>query len=287
MARQQKLSTGGTKSDIVERLLQHPQAEETVERRIHAVLAEQASKEKGQPGSKQTLLDSLSEDVNDHVETQPGRSSSNSDDANAEAQHRQHEKEDVAKKLEAERWVEAFELKLGNSRVRQSPKQPSMFSSTLRPSRPPRSDEASQQQQAADIKTNDIKNDDTPIPEDVDKAWVKAFEQKTTNRDLRQRMSGRDTFKATLDSIEPNVSDLIQPTTTKAKEGHPDKPHDQLQKSVGIGERENISSTDSGSGSSRNFMINSLVGSGLLIWIVSGQDGFSKIAATFLTTSSS
>ncbi|KAI8145985.1 hypothetical protein BJV82DRAFT_602955 [Fennellomyces sp. T-0311] len=252
LARQQKMSTNGTKSDIVERLLQR---EDTAEARVHDAVSKQASQEKNLPGNKQTPVESLSQDVNTHV-----------------AQETTRHSEDMNKEVEATNWVEAFELKLGNSRVR-SPRQSSMFSSSKQ-NRPPRPAMEPQQQEPRKVK------DDEPVPDDVDKAWVQAFEQKANNRELRSRVLGTDTFRAS-QHLEPSGLDFIQKTEEtkeQKKEAKEAEPHPQLQQSAGWGERDNKSTRSS-------WMINSLVGSGLMVWLVSGESGFQSLAA-FLTSSS-
>ncbi|KAI9243544.1 hypothetical protein BDA99DRAFT_530144 [Phascolomyces articulosus] len=298
LARRHQMNAEGTKSDIVERLMKQPEVETPLEHSISIAVAEQASRENNLPGTKETLMDSLAEDVNSHVESQPG---SGGTDPNSATTAIRQNGGNITKDLESERWMEAFELKLGSSRIRSKPKQPSMFSSS-KPSRAPSSTVELPQQPKAISTTTAVSNDVTSkdknqvaMPDDIDKAWVKAFEQKTCNRDMRQRMLGKDTFRAsTMDSIEPTGLDWIQ--TSKAKDKHDGMPHEQLQKSViGLGEHKNLNfnnTTDNthynnhDNNSTRNWIINSLVGSSLLIWICSGQDGFSKIV-TSLTTSSS
>ena len=305
LAQENNMEAKGTKSDIVERLLkEQPEIENTMERRINTAVAEEASHENNLPGIKQTFMDTVSKDVNNHVESHPG--SGCMDPSSSTTASRQNGG-NTTKDMESERWMEAFELKLGNSRLRSKPKQPSMFSSS-RPSQAPPSTMEPVEQHQQHIKDQQekantghsaataSKNNFTVMPDDIDQAWVKAFEQKTTNRNLRHQILGKDTFKASLDSVEPSGLDWIQSSKSKERDIN-----DQLQKSAGFGEQNDDNNStnsndnnnknqnginDKNNNSSRNYILNSIVGSSLLIWIVSGQDGFTKIA-TFLTTSSS
>ncbi|KAG2226085.1 hypothetical protein INT45_011702 [Circinella minor] len=310
LAQENNMDVKGTKSDIVERLLkEQPKAENSMERRINTAVAEEASHENNLPGTKETFMDTVSKDVNNHVESQPG--SGGTDPSSSTTAIRQNGG-NMTKDLEAERWMEAFELKLGSSRLRSKPKQPSMFSSSKPSQAPPSTMEPveqhqqhikEQQEKAASThsaSTADKNENSTTMPDDIDQAWVKAFEQKTTNRNLRHQILGKDSFRASLDSAEPNGLDWIQTSKSKGIDIH-----DQLQKSAGFGEQNDVNNStnnnndinnnndndkndinDKNNNSSRNYILNSIVGSSLLIWIVSGQNGFTKIAS-FLTTSSS
>ena len=253
LAREQKMSTSGTKSEIVERLL----LQETPETRVFDAVSKQASHEKHEPGSKPTPLESLSEDISLQVAEETTR-------------HAEH----VNKELEAANWVEAFELKLGNSRIR-SERKPSMFSSENKQDRPPRP--AAQQPAQHEPKPRPPK-DDEPVPDDVDKAWVQAFEQKAQNRELRSRVLGTDTLRAS-EYLEPSALDFIHEEPKEhTKEVKEKELNPQLQQSEGWSEK------GKGNGS-RNWMVNSLIGSGLMVWLVSGESGFQSLA-TLLTSSS-
>ncbi|KAI7857578.1 hypothetical protein BDC45DRAFT_16983 [Circinella umbellata] len=242
LAQENNMDAKGTKADIVERLLkEQPKAENLMERRINTAVAEEASHENNLPGTKETFMDTVSKDVNNHVESRPG--SGGTDPSSSTTAIRQNGG-NMTKDLEAERWTEAFELKLGSSRLRSKPKQPSMFSSPKPSQAPPSTMEPveqhqqhikEQQEKAAgthSASTAGKSENCTVMPDDIDQAWVKAFEQKTTNRNLRHQILGKDTFRASLDSVEPNELDWIQKSESKGIDIH-----DQLQKSARFADR--------------------------------------------------
>lgn len=272
LAIQHKLDANGTKSQLIDRLLLHQNGDGwrqgaaavaatdkgTADARVQdAVTAEAATRGKREPDTFVTPLDTLSEDVQEHVHNKTGITS------------RYHHNGD----LEAANWVEAFELKVNQPRrTREHPKEsffPAQQQRDLNKSIPRPSSHSQ-----PEIMDNNI-------PEDVDQHWVKAFEQKVNSRDARHRLLGNaDTFSPS--SLETSglefVSSSSDDSSTRGVSSDAQgSPNTELQKSMGMETDSNKNESTSNSKSS-HWLINSLIGSSLLIWIAGGEQGFKKLA---------
>lgn len=274
LAREHELSPSGTKLEIVSRLLQLSSSntaswemDDPIERRVQDAIATQRSQaEKSEPGSHPTFEESM--------------------EASSDVEEQEHNT--ANQEMEAGNWVEAFELKLGHSHLRQKPKR-NMFSSS--PSNI-RSAISQATATAAPLhptppSPGPVVNDNEPMPEDVNQHWVRAFEQKATSVRSRRHMLGNDTFAPT--DIEPNALDFID--TTKNGE---DKPlNDQVEQEIVDALKSDSSTSTSTTADNEkkqdpansNVVITSMIGSGLLVWVAGGEKGFKHLADILLSSS--
>ncbi|KAI7876828.1 hypothetical protein K492DRAFT_172258 [Lichtheimia hyalospora FSU 10163] len=288
LAREHELSTGGTKLEIVQRLLQQSSSntaswemDDPIERRVQDVIATQRSQaEKSEPGSRPTFEDSMeaSSDVID--------------------EEQEHKKKNVTnQEMEAGNWVEAFELKLGHSHLRQKPKRPNMFSA---PANTRASSAISQATATAaplhptpPSPASSSVDYNEPMPEDINQQWVRAFEQKATSIRSRRHMLGNDTFEPT--DIEPNVFDFIDTKDTEKQ--RQEKPlNDQVEQEIVDSLKSDSSTTTTTTNATAdnekkedpansNVVITSMIGSGLLVWVAGGEKGFKHLADILMSSS--
>lgn len=300
LAREHELSTGGTKLEIVQRLLQQSSSntaswemDDPIERRVQDVIATQRSQaEKSEPGSRPTFEDSMeaSSDVID--------------------EEQEHKKKNTAnQEMEAGNWVEAFELKLGHSHLRQKPKRSNIFSSA--PSNVRSSSAISQATATADAPLHPTPpapavalDNNEPMPEDINQHWVRAFEQKATSQRSRRHMLGNDTFAPT--DIEPNVLDFIDTQDTPKQQPQEQPLNDQVEQELVDALKSDSSTTTTPSTTTTtttttssatadnekkedpansNVVITSMIGSGLLVWVAGGEKGFKHLADILMSSS--
>lgn len=302
LAREHELSTGGTKLEIVQRLLQQSSSnsaswemDDPIERRVQDAIATQRSQaEKSEPGSRPTFEDSME---------------ASSDVVDEEQEHKKNNT--TNQEMEAGNWVEAFELKLGHSHLRQKPKRSNIFSSA--PSNVRSSSAISQATATAGAPLHPTPpspaaapvaavDNNEPMPEDINQHWVRAFEQKATSQRSRRHMLGNDTFTST--DIEPNVLDFIDTMGTPKQEQQEQPLNDQVEQEIVDALKSDSTTTNTNTATTTttatnttadnekkedpansNVVITSMIGSGLLVWVAGGEKGFKHLADILMSSS--
>ncbi|KAI9318680.1 hypothetical protein BX666DRAFT_1930563 [Dichotomocladium elegans] len=295
LVREHHMSTAGTKQDLVQRLLQFRKnstswpSENSLDHRVEEAIAKHHSYQKNEPGTKATPLDAIEQEFQESVSSVPAeRSEKKAIDSSAIADNSASVKDE----LDAANWVQAFELKVNHSHLRQPASKKIRLgsvpkkASTTTVSAHRHDPSAAVIMHMKDEVAFESKAEKEDIPEDVNKVWVKAFEQKANNRGMRRQLLGIDTvnaFDAGSSELPFANSPFASTSTTTVK-----SPllHDQVSSaSVKNGITEDKSSTHSSVGSARNWFINSMIGTGLLIWVAGGEEGIKRLTDLLISSS--
>ncbi|CAO3610114.1 unnamed protein product [Cunninghamella blakesleeana] len=288
LAQQQKLSTIGTKNDIIERILSKPI--EIAKKEI--AVSENNNKQKEVELNKEEELTTITTTTTTTIATTANTTINNNNNNNKVNETIIDEDDNQFDK----QWVEAFDLNKNRfEKMKQDKlmnvteeKKPSIFSQqdTVSSSFSSINETSSLKSKIA-VTLIDSKEDQEMIFDDpeINQQWVKAFDQRVKHRAVvkpRNISNSENDLNEKITIHQQNINNLNNNNNNNTRhQQQTNNIHssDKTEKKEQLNSNNNDNSNNNTN--NNNVFINSIIGSSLLYWYIRGEDGFYSIISYF------